>query len=143
MKNQLSVALITIIMMAGMSASLKAKTNLNHMTGDYTALTFTINIPDQWKQIILREDGNETATFKFDNGNTAPLFLFSVSKIPEQQWAKVKSQMPDAVMMLHKNGSIYFIQKTSKENIKGPKSDLYSQIYKQLDGIIASIQISE
>ena len=74
---------------------------------------------------------------------TPATFLFSVTKIPDQQWAKVKSQMPDAQLIAHKNESIYFVQRTNKETVKGANSATYAQVYPLLDQLIQSIQVIE
>jgi len=102
----------------------------------------TVSIPEQWKQSVIREENDQAITFSLTNGNSAPVFLFSITEIPDQQWVKVKAQIPDAKMVAHKDGVIYFSQKNTKTKIKGPSADVYQQIYPSLDEWINSVQVN-
>lgn len=99
------------------------------------------SIPDQWKSNIIKEVNGEVTIFSLVNGDTAPVFLFSVTEIPEQEWTKVKSQLTDVKLLERKNGKIYFSDKNQKTKVKGPCSELYQQIYPYVDQMISSIQI--
>lgn len=100
------------------------------------------NIPEQWKSNIMKEQNGAVTSFSLVNGNAAPVFLFSVTQIPEQEWIKMKTQMPEIKILQHKDGMIYYSYKNSKEKIKGINSDLYSQIHPFLDQMIGSVQIN-
>ncbi len=100
------------------------------------------NIPEQWKSNIVKEQNGAVTSFSLVNGNAAPVFLFSVTQIPEQEWIKMKTQMPEIKILLHKDGMIYYSYKNPKEKIKGINGDLYSQIYPFLDQMISSVQIN-
>jgi hypothetical protein len=146
MKNAVLHSLKSIMILAAVvfMASFRAPNGQELSTSlKMSSLSLSVNIPDQWKSAIIRVDENETTTFKLDNGNAPAVFLFSVTKIPDQQWAKVKSQMPDSKLIAHKNESIYFVQRTNKETIKGANSATYAQVYPLIDQLIQSIQITE
>lgn len=100
------------------------------------------NIPEQWKSNIMKEQNGAVTSFSLVNGNAAPVFLFSVTQIPEQEWIKMKTQMPEIKILQHKDGMIYYSYKNPKEKIKGINSDLYSQIHPFLDQMISSVQIN-
>lgn len=99
------------------------------------------SIPEQWKSNIIKEENGAVTTFSLVNGNSTPVFLFSVTEISEQEWVKIKTQLPDVKLLDRKNGNIYFSDKNQKEKVKGPCSELYQQIYPHLDQMISTIQI--
>lgn len=98
-------------------------------------------IPEQWKNNISKDVNGDVTTFSLVNGDAAPVFLFSITEISEQEWIKVKTQLPDVKLIARKDGNIYFSDKNQKEKIKGPSSDLYQQIYPHIDQMITNIQI--
>lgn len=145
MKNLSLPSVKSVIMFAFMLLVYSSYFSMNAFAGNKNQRnTADINviIPDQWKSNIAREDNGGVSTFSLVNGNTTPVFLFSVTEISEHEWVKVKAQLPDVKMFAHKNGNIYFIDKNQKEKIKGASSELYAQIYPFLDQIINSIQIN-
>ena len=146
MKNPVNHAVksIAILAVVALMASFRAPSGQELSTSfKMSSLSISVTIPDQWKSSIIRVDENEMTIFKLDNGNAPATFLFSVTKIPDQQWAKVKSQMPEAQLIAHKNESIYFVQRTNKETVKGANSATYAQVYPLLDQLIQSIQVIE
>ncbi|MBX7107836.1 MAG: hypothetical protein K1X61_04225 [Chitinophagales bacterium] len=100
------------------------------------------SIPEQWKSNIIKEQNGAVTSFSLVNGNSAPVFLFSVTQIAEQEWIKMKTQMPEIKIIQHKDGMIYYSYKNPKEKIKGVNSSLYSQVYPYLDQMISSVQIN-
>ena len=145
MKKYLLPAFAFLLIVANVSsvsptrAQMHASTTVSTDAG--ATLPISVNIPEQWKTAIVREDGNGVVTFGLANENSAPFFLFSVTEIPDQLWGKTKMQVPDASLIAQKNGMIYYSQKTTKERIKGPQSELYQQIYLGIDQMIASVQV--
>ncbi|MEP7128318.1 MAG: hypothetical protein ABI729_05595 [Chitinophagales bacterium] len=99
------------------------------------------SIPDQWKSNIIKEQNGAVTSFSLVNGNSAPVFLFSVTEISEQEWIKMKTQMPDIKLLERKNGNIYYSYKNQKEKVKGACNELYLEIYPHLDQMITGVQI--
>jgi hypothetical protein len=99
------------------------------------------SIPDQWKSNIIKEVNGDVTIFSLVNGDAVPVYLFSVTEIAEQEWVKVKTQLPDVKLIERKNGNIYFSDKNQKTKVKGPCSELYQQIYPYIDQMISSVQI--
>lgn len=145
MKNLLLTAATSIMLLANVTTVSPIRAQMNPLStpadSDHT-LPITVTIPEQWKSVIVREDAGGVATFGLDNENSAPFYLFSVTEIPDQLWGKTKTQIPDANLIAQKNGMIYFTQKTTKEKIKGPNSEVYKEIYPYIDQLIASIKIN-
>lgn len=99
------------------------------------------NIPSQWQNNIIKEQNGAVTSFSLVNGDSAPVFLFSVTEIPEQEWIKTKAQLTGIKLLEHKDGNIYFSYKNQKEKVKGACSELYQQIYPMLDQLISEIEI--
>ncbi|MBA2423528.1 MAG: hypothetical protein H0V61_09950 [Chitinophagales bacterium] len=100
-----------------------------------------VTIPQEWKNFIIQEDAGNTTTFSLVDGDIAPVFLFSITQIPENQWIKTNANLTDAQIIAQEDGVIYFSQVNKRETIKGPNSSLYQQIYPAIDEMIKSVQI--
>jgi hypothetical protein len=94
MKKYLLPAFAFLLIVANVSsvsptrAQMHASTTVSTDAG--ATLPISVNIPEQWKTAIVREDGNGVVTFGLANENSAPFFLFSVTEIPDQLWGKPK-----------------------------------------------------
>jgi len=100
-----------------------------------------VTIPEAWKSMIARQDYENESIFSFKTGNEKSVFLFSVTKVTDEQWFTLKSQLTDATVIANENGYIIFVQKTAQQKIKGASNDQYQQVLLELDNMIKSIKI--
>src|SRR6266480_2896686 len=49
-------------------------------------LNVSVTIPEAWQSQIVRQDFENESVFSLKNGNNAPAFLFSVTRITGDQW---------------------------------------------------------
>src|SRR5215831_4613307 len=125
-KSFLIVATVLLVMQGNAQTSTENHPNgveLKAGPDPSNTLQFSIAIPEFCKSSIIREDQPGMTVFKFANGNADPVFLFDISRIQDQDWAKVKDQIPNAKLLDHRGDVVYFTEKTSQINIKGPNAD--------------------
>src|SRR5215471_12672469 len=86
---------------------------------DSGKLSFAISIPDSWQSFLQRSDyGNETV-FNFITPDDDPVFLFSVTKVTDEQWNQLQATIQNYEIISNENGYITFVQRTPLTNIKG------------------------
>ena len=104
---------------------------------------FSISIPETLNSAIVREETETAVNFNFKKADGTTSFLFSVNKIPANDWMKVQAQLSDAKVLDNKAGMIYFLMITDKQKMKGADSEKYSQVMNSLNDLISSIKITE
>lgn len=102
---------------------------------------FSIAIPETLNAYLVKETTDNSVHYKFKKSDGTTQFLFAVNKVTEQQWLAIKDQLTNASVQAHKNGFIYYVERTDKTSMKGPDKDAYANVYRQLDTIIRSIDI--
>src|SRR5271154_5144437 len=71
---------------------------------DSGKLSFAVTIPDSWQSFIERTDyGNETI-FSFIAPDDDPVFLFSVTKVSDDQWEQLQGQLHNYDVIQNENG---------------------------------------
>ena len=105
-------------------------------------LNVSVTIPEAWQSQIVRQDFENESVFSLKNGNNAPAFLFSVTRITGDQWMTVKDQIKNYSIIENKDNFITFVQKTDVRKIKGVTDTQYQQVLQQVDGIIATILLN-
>jgi hypothetical protein len=122
-------------------SSVKSVTVLENYTAP--SFSFSVSIPDEFSQKVIRENVDNSTYFKFKKSDGTTLFLFQVSKIPETQWLTVKDQVPGAKLVAHRNGFIYYTAATDKSRISGPDHDAYEEVYSRLSQFMSTVNITE
>ena len=105
-------------------------------------LNLSVTIPDAWQSQIVRQDFENESVFSFKNGDNAPAFLFSVTRVTGDQWMTVKDQIKDYTILENKDNFITFVQKSDVWKIKGTANAQYQQVMHQVDGIISTIHLN-
>jgi hypothetical protein len=105
-------------------------------------LNVTVNIPATWQSQIVRQDYENESIFSLKTSDKTPAFLFSVTKVTDDQWMTVKNQIKGYTIIENKDGYITFVQKTDVKKIKGQADAQYQQVLGQLDAIVGSIQLN-
>ena len=104
-------------------------------------LNITLTIPAAWQSQIVRVDYENESIFSLKNGDKAPAFLFSVTRITGDQWMLVKNQLKGYTILGNKDGFITFVQKADVTKIKGSADAQYHEILGVVDAIVASIRV--
>ena len=105
-------------------------------------LNLTVTIPAAWQSQIVRVDYENESIFSLKAGDKSPAFLFSVTKVTDEQWMTVKNQIKGYTILENKEGFITFLQKTDVKKIKGAADSQYQEVLGQLDAIVGSIQVN-
>jgi hypothetical protein len=104
-------------------------------------LTLSISIPAAWQSQIVRQDFENESIFSLKTDEKTPAFLFSVTKVTDEQWMTIKNQVKNYSIIENKDGFITFIEKTDAQKIKGNGDMQYQQVLPQIDGIISTIHL--
>lgn len=102
---------------------------------------YAIAIPETLNTYITKETVDNSVRYLFKKSDGTTQFLFAVTKVSEQQWMLIKDQLTNATMQAHKNGFIYYVERTDKSSLKGADKDSYANVYNQLDAIVRSIDV--
>ena len=134
-KNSIAFAVIAIAAMCALRPNLVSAATPDPMI-------FSVSIPADLQSSLVRQDFENESIFSFKNGNDAPLFLFSVTRVTDSQWLTLSQQVKNATVIKNDEGYIYFIQKTDQVKIKGTANTEYQRALNQLDLLIAGIQFN-
>lgn len=105
------------------------------------SIDYAIAIPETMQTHLAIENQDNAVRYNFKKSDGTTSFLFSLNRIPEQQWLGVKDQLPNAKLCGHKNGFIYYAEITDKSKLAGPDKDVYASVYNRLPEIVRSVEI--
>jgi len=99
-----------------------------------------ITMPADWQEKMKVTETDQVITFSYINPGGQPVFLYSVTKISEQNWMAIKDQLTNVHIVAEKDGTVYFVELTDKTSIKSANAKEFKAIVDQLDEIWHSIK---
>jgi hypothetical protein len=111
--------------------------------GDSGKLSFAVAIPDSWNSFVQRTDYGNQTIFSFATPDDDPVFLFSVTKVTDEQWNQLQGQLEHYDVIKNENGYITYVQRTALTDIKGVDDHQFHSMSLMLDAVINSIIVNQ
>jgi hypothetical protein len=133
-----------IVLLSGFLSAAQGSTPGNN--GDYVYQSKNLNVqitmPGEWQDKVRAIETDQSVTFSYTNPGGQPVFLYSITKIPEQTWMNIKEQLINVHVITEKNGTVYFVETTDKTSIKGNNAKEFKSIVNHLGDILHNIQVN-